>query len=333
MKKLSICIPSYNRAAYLPETLASIFGQWREGLEVTIADNASTDGTEQLVAEVRKAHPDLRYYRWSENMGADRNYLKAVEIATGSYCWILGSDDTLAPGAVATVMRAIEDRSADIVLFNRMLCSSKLAPTREDRFLKGAGAEKEDFEIRDDETFAAYLCRARTMCCAFSYLSSMAFRKERWDAVPTDERFIGSAYAHVQKLFGICVTGARLSYLNQPLVNCRLGNDSFRDLGLARRVLIDLEGYQQLTERCLRPTHPRSAALVKNLVLREYPFGRMLRYRGVLGKDPKWPEIQRLIRADYSYPRFTLAVANLLGRYRPIVNLSFFLRDFAAKHF
>jgi abequosyltransferase len=325
--RLSICIPTYNRAEFLPETLDSIAAQWGDDLEITVADNASTDGTEALVERYRERLGAVRYFRWDENQGADRNYLKAVEIATGNWCWILGSDDPILPGAIEALRRAIDEEQPTIVLFNRLLASKDLVPIREDRFLDVRGAMRARFDFAEPGALERYLEGARSMCATFSYLSSMAFEKCAWDAVPTDEDVVGSAYVHSFKLLSASSRGAVLTYLNQPLVYCRLGNDAFRNLGLARRVLLDLNGYALLAERCFGEERPACARALLRVLRHEYPWARVMRYQGVLGRDPRWPEIVELLRVRVGYPPLALPLATLLGRWRPLVDLSFQLRD------
>jgi len=328
---LSICIPTFNRAAHLPATLDSIAAQWNDDLEVTVADNASTDGTAALVEEYRRRLGRVRYFRWEANQGADRNYLKAVELASGGHCWILGSDDPIADGAIARVRALIAERKPTIVLFNRLLCTSDLTPIREDRFLPLGEAEGARFDFSIPGTLERYLEDARSMCATFSYLSSMVFLKRAWDAVSGYEDFLGTAYVHSYKLLVACARGAVLEYVNRPLVHCRLGNDAFRDLGLAPRVMLDLRGYAMLAERCFGASRPRCARALIRVLRHEYPFWRVMRYQGVLGRDPQWPGIIALLRTRVGYSRVALALAQLLGRSRPLVNLSFRLRDLRAR--
>jgi len=330
--RLSICVPTYNRAEFLPATLESIAAQWGDDLELTVSDNASTDDTDRIVERFRTRLGAVRYFRWDANQGADRNYLKSVEIATGDYCWILGSDDPIAPGAIATLRAAIAARAPTIVLFNRMLCTRELVPVREDRFVDIGDADRATFDFATPGELERYLEDARSMCATFSYLSSMAFRKRDWDAVADHEPFVGSAYVHSYKLLVACARGATLDYLNEPLVLCRLGNDAFRDLGLAKRVLLDLDGYSRLAAACFGATRPRCRDALLGILRHEYPLARILRYQGVLGSDPAWRTIvERLVR-DVGHSRLAVAIATLLGRSRTIVNLSFWLRDVRARH-
>jgi abequosyltransferase len=102
---LSICIPTHHgRARVLGELLETIAAQTRPGLEVCVSDNASQDPTSDVVAAFRESHGIATVYRRSRtNLGVARNIVAAVEIASGDYCWLVGSDDHLAAGAIDTV--------------------------------------------------------------------------------------------------------------------------------------------------------------------------------------------------------------------------------------
>lgn len=109
---LSICIPTHHgRAATLAVALDSVLGQLPEppgDVEIVVCDNASADGTGDLVAERTRRHEDaLRYHRNDENVGFARNIVLAAERARGRYCWLLGSDDALAPGGLAHVLQTL----------------------------------------------------------------------------------------------------------------------------------------------------------------------------------------------------------------------------------
>jgi abequosyltransferase len=329
--KLSICIPTYNRAEFLPATIESIAAQWGDDLELTVADNASTDGTKEIVDGFRPRLGDIKWFRWDSNQGADRNYLKSVELATGDYCWILGSDDPIAPGAVEAIRRAIHDRRPTIMLFNRMLCTKELVQVREDRFIDIGGADSAWFDFSQAGQLERYLEDARSMCATFSYLSSMAFRRDAWNATTDHEPFVGSAYVHSYKLLMACANGGTLDYLNKPLVLCRLGNDAFRDLGLAKRVLLDLDGYIRLAEACFGAKRPQCDRALRQVLKYEYPLDRILRYQGVLGADPKWPEIVERLKHEVGHSPLGVSLATFFGRSRPIVNFSFWLRDARAR--
>ena len=98
--RLSICIPTYNRADFIGDCLDSILSQWKDGLEIVIVDGASTDGTPEVVAEYQHRYPFIRYYRRPSNVGIDEDVLKVVGLATGDYCWLMSDDDRIEPGSL-----------------------------------------------------------------------------------------------------------------------------------------------------------------------------------------------------------------------------------------
>jgi glycosyltransferase involved in cell wall biosynthesis len=108
---LSICIPTYNRAELLRSALLSLMPQVKkmEGeVELVVSDNCSTDNTRQVV-EWAQQLGTLRYHRNNENIGAIPNLLfLADSLAEGEFCWLLGDDEMLRPGAVAKVVEILK---------------------------------------------------------------------------------------------------------------------------------------------------------------------------------------------------------------------------------
>ena len=103
---LTIGIPTYNGAATIRQTLASILPQLAEGVEIVISDNASTDETPAIAQAFAAARPrDVHYYRNDTNIGMDRNFDAVVRRAAGRFVWILSDDDHIVhPQAVAKIL-------------------------------------------------------------------------------------------------------------------------------------------------------------------------------------------------------------------------------------
>src|SRR5712675_926545 len=78
---LSICIATYNRAAFIGATLDSIIVQATEQVEIVVLDGGSTDNTEEVVRRYRQDFSRLRYFRQKTKMGIDRDFPKAVQLA------------------------------------------------------------------------------------------------------------------------------------------------------------------------------------------------------------------------------------------------------------
>lgn len=108
--KLSICIPTYNRAAHLANCLNSIIlcnSQSDFKFQVCISDNCSTDGTEEIVRRAQSAI-DIKYHKNETNLGMTRNFLNVVSMADGDFVWMIGDDDLLIPNAIAELYRLID---------------------------------------------------------------------------------------------------------------------------------------------------------------------------------------------------------------------------------
>lgn len=247
--RLAICIPTYNRGPFLDQALASIAAQPEAAeVEVVVSDNASGDDTPQVVERWRARLPRLVYYRWPENAGADRNFLKAVELASAEYCWLFGSDDCVAEGALARVLAVLGED--DILLLDYRLMSVDMRQVLADRrsLTVEAGAR---FVLHGGDDLRRYLRHATELSGLFAYISTLVFRKSAWMGVPDREEFIGSAWIHVTKLLEAFAKGASLHYPRLTAVLNRSGNDSFlADVGLARRARIDLD-YVRVAERVL----------------------------------------------------------------------------------
>lgn len=112
---LSVCIPTHDgRAAKFTDALRSVTAQLADlpegAIEIVISDNGSRDAT---AAIAQQAQADLGamvvYRRFETNQGFTANLLQSVEAASGTHCWLLGSDDAIAPGGLAKVLALLAD--------------------------------------------------------------------------------------------------------------------------------------------------------------------------------------------------------------------------------
>ncbi|HET8730091.1 MAG TPA: glycosyltransferase family 2 protein [Moraxellaceae bacterium] len=112
---VSILIPVYNRAHCIRQTLSSALEQsWRD-IEVVVVDNASTDGTWELIQATAAQDSRVRVFRNDSNIGPVRNWLRCVREGTGTYGKILWSDDLLHPEFLAQALPALADPEVGFV--------------------------------------------------------------------------------------------------------------------------------------------------------------------------------------------------------------------------
>lgn len=293
---LSICIPTYNRAQFLAQAIESIIADATDEIEIIISDNASTDNTADLVLAYKQEFSRITYFCWKENMGADLNFLKSVELATGNYCWILGSDDAIAPGSIRFILDEIK-RGYDIYLFNRLECNLKLEPVGT-RYWLGPHHEDQEFNLAKKEDLCAYLSSATSLGAIFSYISSSVFRRNKWNNTICKDEFIGSAYSHVYMLLSFIQQECKLKYIRTPLVMCRMGNDSFLENGVIKRFLIDIDGYLLLANTLLLEEATYQSFL--GVMKREHPWLNILHMRQK-AKPGEWIDIEpKLIKYGYN---------------------------------
>jgi len=95
--KISVCIPTYNRAHYLPEAVQSVLAQAYENLEIVIVDDGSTDNTAEVVRSMIDTYGDKIRYFIKENSGIPQTRNRLLAEAKGEYILWLDSDDVLSP--------------------------------------------------------------------------------------------------------------------------------------------------------------------------------------------------------------------------------------------
>lgn len=93
--RVSIVIPTYNAAHWLPASIASALAQRLDDFELLVLDNASTDDTAAVVA--RFTDPRLVYRVNATNVGFAGNVHIGCRLARGEFIVVLGADDILAP--------------------------------------------------------------------------------------------------------------------------------------------------------------------------------------------------------------------------------------------
>lgn len=96
MLPLEIILITYNRKSFLQQTLAQLLADNSpvKNLPLTVLDNASTDGSSELLHTLAAAHPNLTHLRHEKNVGGNANICKALERAHQKYVWVLADDDT-----------------------------------------------------------------------------------------------------------------------------------------------------------------------------------------------------------------------------------------------
>ncbi|MDO3387330.1 glycosyltransferase family 2 protein [Gilvimarinus sp. SDUM040013] len=96
---VSIVMPSFNQAAFIESSIASVLGQSYPRLELIVADGGSTDGTVEVLQRIQAQDNRLRWLSEPDN-GPANALNKAFERVRGTLIGWLNSDDLYTPGAI-----------------------------------------------------------------------------------------------------------------------------------------------------------------------------------------------------------------------------------------
>ena len=94
MPKVSVIVPNYNHARFLPQRLYSIFNQTFQDFEVILLDDCSTDNSREIIEKYRQ-HSKVSSIVYNQiNSGSTfKQWEKGIALASGEYIWLAESDD------------------------------------------------------------------------------------------------------------------------------------------------------------------------------------------------------------------------------------------------
>ena len=116
MPKISVIIPVYNNAAYLPQCLDSLLAQTFRDFECILVDDGSSDGSDVICDDYQKKDDRLKVYH-IQNHGVSyaRNY--GIEVANGEWISFIDSDDWISTDFLSTLY-AHTDENTDVIICN-----------------------------------------------------------------------------------------------------------------------------------------------------------------------------------------------------------------------
>ena len=115
--KLTVIIPTRERADTLFHTLRTVLEQEYENLEIIVSDNASIDNTRQVVSQFTDVR--LRYINTGNRIGMSENWEFALSHVTGDFVMYLGDDDGLLPHACSDIATILVTSSKKAVIWSK----------------------------------------------------------------------------------------------------------------------------------------------------------------------------------------------------------------------
>ena len=117
MVKVSIIIPTFNRANLITRALESVFKQTISDYEIIIIDDGSTDNTK----DVLKPFQDRIRYVYQQNKGISAARNLGITMAQGQYIAFLDSDDTWIPEKLALQAQVLDENPTVGIVYSKMV--------------------------------------------------------------------------------------------------------------------------------------------------------------------------------------------------------------------
>ena len=130
MPRVSVIIPVYNVASYLPRCLDSVLGQTCRDIEVICVDDCSTDGSRAVLEKYAAQDARLRLLANETNKGAALSRNVGLDVAQGEFVYFIDSDDYIDSDYLERMVSASEHTKSEIVLNLNILCEHPAGATR-----------------------------------------------------------------------------------------------------------------------------------------------------------------------------------------------------------
>lgn len=203
MALVSVCIPVYNGAKYISETIASVQKQTFQDLEILVQDNRSTDETWKIVSALAVIDPRIKPEQNISNLGMAMNWNLALDRPKTEFMMLLSADDLLEPIFLEVALAKFhEDPALGTVSFNHSLIQDGRYWIRKMNLAGGKYSERADIVLLKNP-YSVNFSLYRT-----SFLNSI--------------RRVGRIFGHYYTCdFGlhirVAMTAVPLLYVDQPL--------------------------------------------------------------------------------------------------------------------
>ncbi|MCE7058042.1 glycosyltransferase [Algoriphagus sp. AGSA1] len=172
---VSIIIPCYNQAHFLPETIESVFKSTYSNLEIIIVNDGSTDNTQEIAKDFTENHRNI-YLLNQKNHGVTHARNAGIEFSRGKYILPLDGDDLISSNYVGDAVEILERRpKVKVVYCEAVKFDGKTQkPWNLKPFSLNALA-------RDNMIFVSGIFRKSDCLAAGGYSENMKMGREDWE--------------------------------------------------------------------------------------------------------------------------------------------------------
>ena len=224
---ISFCIPTYNGYRFIDDLLKSLLPQTSEisGIEIIFSDDASTDGTFELLKSYEQKNPLIKVYQNRKNLGMDKNFKKSIEYASGKYVWLSGQDDIFEIGALQKLLDVIkQNKDIGLVYFNYSQKNDDLSKIINPRVITSTS---EDMLISKSEP-DQFL---KQVDFTPSFLPATIMYRKFWLETTDIDRYFDTKYVQMA-VFLQNLDKANSYYIADPnYITCRIRDDGWQQDG------------------------------------------------------------------------------------------------------
>jgi len=226
---ISIAVPIYNTARFLPEALDSLLAQTHADWEGLLWDDGSSDGSAEIAAEYARRDPRFRLLGDGRNHGNPAALAQALALARGTFLGVLDGDDLLEPQALSAMLAFMHATPALGMAY------SQYVEIDEDGAVLGPGT-------RFRTPYSARRMLVEFMTYHFRLLRSEAYRAVGGYDATLDE---SADYDLCLRLSEHCA----IAHLAQPLYRYRIRRDSVSASQRLRQVRTAFDAAQRAVRR------------------------------------------------------------------------------------
>lgn len=241
---VAICIPTYNQGHLLASAVTSAARQRYDGpLEIWVGDDASTDDTSEVLAQLTQELANLHVLKQPRNLGIAANSSALLRQPQAELLVRLDSDDELEPGYVARLSTMMRDEPRAGYGHSQVLeIDEHGAARRVRRLIRGTGFQDAETALRASLT--GYRTTANILMFRRDALEQLGFYDSRPEFVEDYDLSIRMADA-----------GWGNIYVDETLARYRVWTDA---AGMrARRKGLQLEGYRRIFDEVFAPAWER----------------------------------------------------------------------------
>jgi len=116
--KISVIMPVYNTAKFLPACLESVINQSFQDIEIICVDDCSTDNSLKILNEYAARDSRITVIQNDKNLGPGFSRERGRAISCGKYIYYFDSDDWLENDALSVINDAVSEAEPDLLIFN-----------------------------------------------------------------------------------------------------------------------------------------------------------------------------------------------------------------------